>query len=956
METDSHAVAAPELHIDRRRGIASWRGGEIALRAKAWDVLLYFASRRGELIPVEALRAAVWSDVTVAMKTVHNVVAELRQALYTAPGELAPIQTVKRRGYRFTAVVAQVAPPLPMPLSGSATPTTDAALLQRPQPAAQLYTAWRGGLTSGVRIGLLLGEPGAGKSTVLRAFLEDLAGDAASPADPPPGKTWPLVAVGCCADHGEEAEPYGPLLMALGSVIAARASAPALLRRLAPTWLLQFPGLVDAAELEQLHRLCAGSAPARRSREGVALLEALAAEDALVLAIEDLHWADAETLEVLTALARMARRVPLFIVATLRRYPTLTASSIAPRIETLRRLAVEVEVPRFTPDEVRAYLRLRLADDVIAPEVAALLEERSSGNALVLRSLCRQLIEHRQLQRTANGWRLEHAATFAGHALSTDVTTVIATHLHGLAPELLPVLEASSLIGEEFSVAALAAVLGLPMDVVERRLVALTREEILRPAGPQRFGFAHAVHRQVVRDDIAAPRRAQLERAIAEHLVRRAITPGEPFMPAAIAAHFAAAGDWQEAGQYFEYAAHLATGRLDYRGAARGLEMALHCITRGVPSAAAEQREAALRLLLANLASASFDEAPAWVGDNFRTAASLFDKHGCTADAFRARLGLTFAHVARGEYREAGQTAEHLLANAGVAIAGSGAAACVYGAMVSLFRGDVEAAHALLQRGLQSPVSPDLPRLIDLRALMLLTLANTLALRDDSAGALRALQQGLAAECRHSLPAGECLRLLHGALVACILHDSALAQQLIDQASELGERYGLSRFRPLVAFFEHWMDAATRRRDESLAAMEAAVAEHRQIGAGWLVSHLHALLAETYLEAQRPADAVRCVKAGLAFADTSGEGLFRAELHRLRARCLLADPSCEGRASASAPTSPQAMAELERAVELARRQGAILFERRARDDLHDLARDPDRRRQLSGRDPANSPA
>jgi DNA-binding winged helix-turn-helix (wHTH) protein len=957
MRTDDRSAAEPppvELHIDRRRGVAVWRGGEVVLRAKTWDVLLYFAGRRGELISPQTLRAAVWSDVTVAMKTVHNVVAELRQALYCAPGEPAPIQTVKRRGYRFVAAVVQVAPALPVPLaSGTPRPPPDGVLLHRPQPAAQLYAAWRGGLLAGTRIGLLLGEPGAGKSTVLRGFLDTLAGgeDAGAGA---PGAAWPLIALGCCADRVKHAEPYGPLLMALGAILATRPSTVATLRRLAPTWLLQFPGLLDAVELEQLQRVCAGSAPARRSREGVALFEALAAEDALVLAIEDIHWADADTLDVLTALARMARRVPLFVVATLRRFPTLARSAVAPRLETLRRLAVEIEVPRFTPDEVLAYLRLRLADDAIAPDLAALLEERSSGNPLVLHSLCRQMIEHRQLQRTADGWRLDAAAPFTGHALSTAVTTVIAAQLHGLAAELLPVLEAGSLIGEEFSVAALAEVLGESTESIERCIGELARQEIVRPTGGQRFGFAHAVHRQVVRDHVAAARRERLEAAIAQHLERRPVTPHEPFAPAAIAAHFAVAGEWERAGRYFEYAAHVAAGRLDYRGALRALETALACVARDAASPAAERREAMLRMLAANLAGATFDE-PAAVTDNFRTAAALFDRHGCAVEAFRARLGLTIAHLGRGEYGAAEQVAAQLLAG-GEVTDGAGAAACAYGALVALFRGDVGRAHGLLQRGLQAPVSADLPRLVSLPALMLLTSANVHALRDDAAAARRALADGLAPQHRHSLPVGDGFRLLHGALVACVLEDRPLARQLTTAAHELGERYGLARFRPLVAFFSRWIDDAPQYSDASFTAMEDALAEHRQIGSDWLAAHLYARLAESYLDAHRPADATRCIETGLAVADRSGDGLFRAELYRLSARCLLDDGAAGDDADAREALRQRAAAQLQRPAALAHEQGAVLFERRARDDLRMLALERTDDAAAAARDRPGSPA
>ncbi|MEO8602079.1 MAG: AAA family ATPase [bacterium] len=937
MELDVQtAVEPPELQIDRRGGVAVWRGGPLVVRAKVWEVLLCFAARPGELVSVDDLRRAVWSDVTVAAKTVHNVVAELRQAL-SVPDGRAPLETVKRRGYRFTAAL-QVTPPLSSPPAIPLQPKTpgEPALLPRLDLQAQLYACWHGSLLHGARIAALFGEPGAGKSTVLHGFLDLLAGDPASGGGPHSAAVWPLVAMGCCADRADDPEPYGPLLMALGAVLAARPTTPGLMQRLAPTWLLQFPGIVDPAEAEQLHRMCAGSSPARRSREGVALFEALAAEDPLVLAIEDLHWADADTVDVLSALARMGRRVPLFIVTTLRRYPSASSAALAPRLEGLRRLATQVDVPRFTTPEVSAYLRLRLDDDFVSPELVALLEERSSGNPLVLRSLWRQLIENRQLRRSDGGWRLKASASFGGHSLSTDVTAVIANQLSALAPHLARVLEASSLIGEEFAVPALAEVLAQPAAAIESALVELTRQEIVRPAGSARFAFAHTVHRQVVRDAIEPGSRAQLQSAIATYLMRRPITPQTPFAPAQIAANLTGAGEWEQASQYFEYAAHMATGRLDYGGALRALESALQCGSRLTASAANEQREAALRLLLANLASLPLSDVGSRIADNFRRAAVLFEKHGCHIEAFRARLGLALTHLGRGEYAEAQRQADQLLATAESGVEGMVAAACGYGGLVYLFLGDLAHAEALLRRGLQEPISPELPRMLDLRGTMLMTLASALTLRGDFAAARRTLEEGLATADQNFIPVAGGLMLLQVAMVAAYMADPSLTQRLAERASEFAERYVMLRGQPLAIFFQNWLDPYGRGGVTALAAMEASIASHIAGDGGWLVSHLRSLLAESYLEAGDAANAAHCVELGLAAAEASGEGLFRAELYRLRAHCQLSWAAPGAIVGGTAAVQARAVADFQRAIDLAQSQGAVLFEQRAQRDLHQL--------------------
>ena len=84
----------------------------------------------------------------------------------------------------------------------------------------------------------------------------------------------------------------------------------ALLRQHAPTWLVQMPALLNAAELEALQRQDAGATRERMLRELAEALEAITAERPLVLRLEDLHWSDVSTLELLSVLARRQEDSP----------------------------------------------------------------------------------------------------------------------------------------------------------------------------------------------------------------------------------------------------------------------------------------------------------------------------------------------------------------------------------------------------------------------------------------------------------------------------------------------------------------------------------------------------------------------------------------------------------------------------------------------------------------------
>ena len=916
-----------DIQIDRRGGHAVCAGRRLTLRAKAWDTLLYLAARPGEVVSVDDLRRAVWRDVYVARKTVHNVVAELRAAL-AAGGGPAPIDTLKRRGYRLRARISHLAAP-----AEAAGDPRGPTLLVRPAYGARLDDVWDEALAHGTRVVLLVGEPGAGKSTLLR-WLVDAMHDLGPTVGDPAGAA---VALGCCADHGDGAEPLGPLLMAAAALFSERPGAPALLRRLAPTWLLQFPGLVEPHEVDTLQRLCAGSSTARRQREGVAFLEALAAQSPLLLAIEDLHWADADTLDLLAALARSARRVPLCVVGTLRRYPGALPDEQAARIEALRRDATEIEVTPFTLEEIAAYLRLRLDSAQVPADLAPWLLERTAGNPLMLQSACRQLIAEQHLTRDANGWHLAASVALHPPRLAADVGRAVAGAIDGLPPELLRVVEGASLLGESFGAAALAEILAEPQPAMERALSALVGEEILRRAGDDRYAFAHPVHRQVVRHGVPTERRLELHRAVATHLMDRPITPLEPFEPLRIAEHLAAAADWSRASEYFERAAHAATWRVDYAGAARHLEQALACIARLPATAASELREAHGRLLLGNLAGIQLSVQAPLALDNFVAAASIFDRHGERLEAFRARLGITFTTVLRGRCDDAQHAAARLLldAEATPPLPGVAAAACAYAGLATLLRGEVDRACALLTRSQREPVADDLPRLLDLRPFSGFALATALAVRGDLPAA-RAMQADARAACRSDvLPASQPLYLLQDAAVASLVGDVAIVEQRVAEAAALCDSYAIFSLAPIGEFLRHWAAARRRPTDAAFAGMAAALDAHGRSGSRWLRPLLGSQLAAAYLDAGRLEAARDMVDQSASWIGWGGELLAQAEVHRVRAGCLAA-------AAGGAPPARRdglrqaAVEELQRAVAVAAAQGSGLFAERARAQLEAL--------------------
>ncbi len=160
------------------------------------------------------------------------------------------------------------------------------------------------------------GEPGIGKTTLIGAFLRGSRnwelGSGSSPPlilDPKSQILKPVpwwLGWGQCIEHYGAGEAYLPVLEALGRLCRESDGEQlmTLLHRHAPTWLVQMPALLDTAELEALQRRTHGATRERMLRELAEALEVITAERPLVLVLEDLHWSDVSTLDLLSMLAR----------------------------------------------------------------------------------------------------------------------------------------------------------------------------------------------------------------------------------------------------------------------------------------------------------------------------------------------------------------------------------------------------------------------------------------------------------------------------------------------------------------------------------------------------------------------------------------------------------------------------------------------------------------------------
>ena len=356
-----------------------WRRGDagddkrIRLTPKAFAVLRYLVDHAGRLVTQDELLDALWPDTFVQPEVLKSHILDIRSALGDRPKNPQFIETLPKRGYQFIAQIKEASTP-----AEYAVALPSRKLVGRDTQIRELRSCLRRELDSQRQTAFIIGEAGIGKTSLVDELLRQISID------------YPTmrIARGQCVEGYGGKESYYPILEAVGQLCAAYGDAVVkTLSSKAPTWLVQFPALVKTEQREMLQREIIGATGARMLREIGEALEAITSESLLLLMLEDLHWADHSTVDLISALAR--RRAPgkLMLIGTYRPVDVTIAGHPLKGVKQdllVHHLCHEIALEPLSEAEVAEYLVHRSEGFVVPEGLAGLISRHTEGNPLFM--------------------------------------------------------------------------------------------------------------------------------------------------------------------------------------------------------------------------------------------------------------------------------------------------------------------------------------------------------------------------------------------------------------------------------------------------------------------------------------------------------------------------------------------------------------------------------------------
>ena len=785
--------------------------------------------------------------------------------------------------------------------------------------------AWRG---EG-QIVLISGEAGIGKSRFAAQFAQRVADQPytrlrfqCSPYHTA-GAFYPII------EHLKRAagfDPGDPSEIQLDKLEAMIALATLQVGDVAPLFaaLLSLP-------TEDRYPALGLSAAQRRQQTLVALvdqLEGLARQKPVLLLFEDLHWADASTLEALDLLVERVRQLPMLALITYR--PEFQPPWTGPPQVTM------LSLNRLNRRDQTVLLEQIAGSKALPDDVIRHIVDRTDGVPLFVEELTKSVIESGLLRDEGDRYVLDGA--LPPLAIPTTLHDSLMARLDRLASVRL-VAQIGAAIGREFPYELLHAVSRLAEDELQTALGRLVASELVFQRGTPPdavYAFKHALVQDAAHSSLLRSARQQLHAQIAEALETQSpeIMDNQPEL---FAQHYAEAGLVEKSVACWGRAGRSSAARSAMAEAATQLQKGLDQLALLPDTPARQRQELEFRSSLGVVLTAAKGFAAPQTGQAYARARELWERLDSPSEFRRIPYGLSLHHLYRGEVDMAQPFADDLLHlsrqrndAAGVVLghAGSGRNLMFAGKFASarlqleelLTLDDCTSSRSLVH---QAGDYPDVTAQAFLGIVLFCLGFPDQALVQSNAAIAKARSLTHPPTLAVSLSLGARLILLAG--------DEAPLGECADQLVAMASEQGFPFWRAQGTIYRGWVEVQNGNVAEGIALLRRGSAAYRATGAELWVPHYIALLAKACQIAGHIEEGLTLLDEALQIAERTGERWFAAELYRHKGRLLLRQGHTE------------AAEELyHKALSTAGEQEAKLWELRAAASLAQLRRDQGR--------------
>ncbi len=641
-----------------------------------------------------------------------------------------------------------------------------------------------------------------------------------------------------------------------------------------------------------------------------------------LILIEDLHWADPSTLELLRRVMEAIVEFPAFLIATYR--PEFQHEwSGASHILTL----VVNRLTRNQASEMIRHLAGNLPNDVLED-----LLTKTDGNPLFVEEVTKLVLDSGVLQKSDKGYVVK--VSLKSISIPNTLQDSLMARLDRLG-EVKEVAQIGATIGREFSYSLLAAISKMPEDLLRDYLKKLVEAEMLFKKGSDPdpvYTFKHALIQEAAYESLLKKSRQEFHRRIVDVLEGDdgGVSHSNPEL---IAQHCTGAGLHERSLPYWRRAGELAVSRSAHAEAISHLNEGLAVLHELPKSQAHFQDEILFQIALGVPLTALRGYGSPEVEKAYARARSLCNEVGETWQLVPALYGLWRYYLLRAEYNEARALSDQILSlsrrsedpvHLVVANRASGS--------TRFYLGELNTARSHLEEIISSNTSPDrrggtlLYDVVDAWVTARSYISWTLWLQGYPDQAMQ--QSTVAVEIANELNHPFSKALCHS--FAAWLRQFRGETKEIKQCTRLGlaiaQENGFQFWVGWGHILEGWAGDAENEPNQ-LDYIKAGLENWHTTGSELGTSYFLYLLAERLLAHRELSDAWECLDKAKVFIDRTGERWWEAELLRLEGLLHLA---------ADVPNQAEAEKLFRKAIEIAQKQTARALELRAATDLADL--------------------